>query len=87
MKSVHFPEEVIEDVYVPEKRIAIIKLDHIGKQYGKWNVLRRVKGSDFEVQCECGFKAIRRIQNLYNGQSRQCFECINKIKNIIRNRL
>ena len=84
MAAHHFPEEVIEDVYVPEKRICVSKLDHVGNRYGKWTVLKRVGASDYRVKCDCGFTAKRRIQNLYHGKSLQCVMCAHRNKPAIR---
>lgn len=87
MAAHYFPEEVIEDVYIPEKRISISKLDHIGIKYGKWTVIKHLRSSDYRVKCDCGFIAKRRIQNLYNGKSLKCLMCAHRNKPSVRKRL
>lgn len=83
----YFPEEVIEEVFVPDQRVRISKLDHIGKTYGKWTVLKHLRSSDYKVRCACGYEGKRRIQALYQHKSTQCSMCAHRNKPFVRQRL
>lgn len=51
-------------------------VDHLGKQFGKWTVLRRGKNRGrtvfWECVCECGIKREVAACNLVNGSTQSC---------------
>lgn len=50
-------------------------IDLTGHRYGRWTVLRRVKGPKWLCRCECGSERQVLISNLRSGGSTQCKSC------------
>ena len=75
LKAKNYFDDPIEEESVDTEPISVAKLDHIGKRYGKWIVLEKLKRSKVKARCDCGFEAIRRIDALYNNGSVQCKNC------------
>jgi len=55
-------------------------IDLSGTQHGKLRVIRRIGGSRFECQCDCGKITCVQSDNLKNGHTKSC-GCLRKLGN------